>query len=108
MLSISNDCYIIGDSLCVIKTCTRDSTGELRPERHVSVILLYHMHCKGVCTASHYIHRYLVGSQQCVTTKLMHLMTAYYTPNGSFTANDVLAYKNKVVLLDYTLQCLFN
>ena len=31
-----------------------------------------------------------------MTTKLMYLMIAYYTPNDGFTANDVSFYKSKV------------
>ena len=33
-------------------------------------------------------------------------MTAYDTPNDSFTANDAMFYKKKVGQLHYTLQCL--
>ena len=41
-----------------------------------------------------------------LTAKLMYLMTAYYTPNDSFTASDAMFYTNKVGLLQYKLQCL--
>ena len=35
-----------------------------------------------------------------MTTKLMYLMTAYYTPNDDFTANDVPIYRE---VLEYLL-----
>ena len=48
-----------------------------------------------IYTASPYIpvDRY---SQRLLTTKLKHLMTAFYTANDGFTANDVSFYNNKV------------
>ena len=33
-------------------------------------------------------------------------MTAFYTPNDGFTANDATFYKNKVSQLHYTFQCI--
>ena len=44
-------------------------------------------------TASQYIlHHYLVCNY--MTAKLTYLMTAYYTPNNGFTANNASFYKN--------------
>ena len=39
-----------------------------------------------------------------MTTKLMYIMTAYYTSNHNFTANDASFYKNKK-LANYTTCC---
>ena len=50
----------------------------------------------------------LFGAQLHIITKLMYHMTAHYTPNDGFTANDASFYKSKVGLLLNTLQCLFN
>ena len=49
-----------------------------------------------VYTASLYMHTLLFGVQLPVpiTTKLTYLMTAYYTPNDGFTANNTSFYKN--------------
>ena len=62
--------------------------------RHASVILCYHI----VCLYGKLAYTSVFGTQQCLTTKLMHLMSAYYTPNDGFTANDASFYKNKIVL----------
>ena len=40
MLSISNNCSIIGAIPCVVKNCMRDPTGELRPQTHVDRSLI--------------------------------------------------------------------
>ena len=61
--------------------------------RHTLVLLWYDIVC--MYTASLYIHYYF-GTQLHLTTKLTYIMTAYYTPSNSFTANDALFYKNKV------------
>ena len=49
------------------------------------------------------IYTLLFGMQLCLTTKLMYLMTAYYTPNDSFTANDASFLKTR--LASYTTCC---
>ena len=41
------------------------------------------------------VHASLFGVQSRITTKLTYLMTAYYTPYDSFTANDASFYNNK-------------
>ena len=55
---------------------------------HASDILWYHIvciYCKPICTV--YIAIWC-ASIQCMTTELTYLITAYYTPNNDFTAND--------------------
>ena len=47
-----------------------------------------------VYSATPYIHRYLVHNY--TTTKLIYLMTTYYTPNDGGTANDASFNKDKV------------
>ena len=49
-------------------------------------------------TASPYLYVYtlLFGEQLCMATQLTYLMTAYYTPNNDFTANNASFYKNKL------------
>ena len=72
--------------------------------RHTFVVLWYSImcvYCKSVYTS-------LFGTQLRLTTNLIYLMTAYYIPNDSFTANDISFYKNKVGKLHYTLQRLIN
>ena len=39
--SISNNCYIIRDILCVVQICTRDPTGELWPETSIYIAIWY-------------------------------------------------------------------
>ena len=43
------------------------------------------------------VYTSLFGTQRRLTTKLTHLMTAFYTPNDGFTVDDALFYNNKVV-----------
>ena len=99
---ILNDCYIIRQILCAVQGYTRNTTGELRSETHVGRSLIYNIvcvYCKSVYTSP-------FGMQLDLTTKFMYLMIAcmYYTPNGGFTANDTLFYKNKVGQQYNTLQ----
>ena len=73
--------------------------------RHISVVLWYNtvcVHCKPV------LYTLLFGRQLRLKTKLTYFMTAYYTPNNNFTANNASFYHNKVRYLVYTLQCPFN
>ena len=74
--------------------------------RHASGILWYNI----ACIYCQPVHTLLFGAQLhvCMTTKLTGLMTAYFTPNNSFAANNVLFYTNKIGYLHYTLQCLSN
>ena len=51
--SISNDCSIITDILCVVYICTRDLTGELWPETCTGCSLIQHCVC---ILVSPYIH----------------------------------------------------
>ena len=60
--------------------------------RHVSVVLWYNI----VCIYCKPIQISLFGAQLHVITQLMYLMTAYYIPNGGFTANSTSFYKDKV------------
>ena len=50
---ISNDCSTFGDISCVVWSCMRDPTGELRP-RQTSVVLWYNI--VSACTASRYVY----------------------------------------------------
>ena len=60
--------------------------------RHASVILL----CNIVCIYCKPTSTSLFGTQLRLTTKLMYFMTAYYTQNNSFIANNAPFYKSKV------------
>ena len=60
--------------------------------RHASVVLRYNI----VCVYCKPVYTLLFGTQLRLTTKLAHHMTAYYTPNDSFTANNGSFYNNKV------------
>ena len=60
--------------------------------RHASVVLWYDI----VCVYCKLVHTSLFGTQLRLTTKLMHLMTVYCTPNNGFTANGAFFYKNEV------------
>ena len=60
--------------------------------RHTLVVLWYNI----VCVYCRPIHTSLIGAQLCMTTKLMYVMTAYYTPKDGLTANYASFYKNKV------------
>ena len=73
------------------KSYPRDLTGELRPETCIAHFVI--THCVRIYTANSYIHHY---SQRRLRTKLTHLMTAFYTLNVGFTANDASFYKNEV------------
>ena len=59
--------------------------------KHASVALWYNI----VCVYCKPVHTSLFGVQLNMTTKLMYLLTAYYTPNNSFTANDASFNKNQ-------------
>ena len=71
--------------LCILthKSCKRDPTGELQPQTCIShsLIQIVCVYCKPIDT-------FLFGLQLCMTTKLAYLVTAYYTLNNGFTAND--------------------
>ena len=43
--SILSNCYIIGDILCVVQSCTRDSTGELQSETRIGRSMIYEIVC---------------------------------------------------------------
>ena len=92
--SILNDCYTIGDIVCVVWACTRDPTGELRSETRIGGSLI----CDIVCVYCKSVHTSLIDTQLRLTIKLRNLMTVcmYYTPNAGFTVNDASFYKNKV------------
>ena len=95
-----NDYYIIGGIHCVVQSCTTDLTGELRTELCIgySLILLYYI----LCIYSKPVYTLLIGTQLCLTTKLMGLTIEYYTTNNSLTAND--ASFNIIGQLYYTSQ----
>ena len=59
--------------------------------RHASVIVWYNSVC--ILEA---LHTLLLVAQLYLTTKLIYLMTAYYTPNDNFTVNNILFYKSNV------------
>ena len=86
---ISNDCCTIGDIPCVIYSCMRDLTGELRGPKHASVVLWYNI----ACVYSKLMYTLLFADNYA---KFTYLMTVYYTPNDSFTAKGASFYKNKV------------
>ena len=62
---------------------------QLRPESKAASSAVHSM--------GHYHHLL------CLTIKLAYLMTAYYTLNNGFTANNASFYKNKLRLLHHTL-----
>ena len=100
--TIFNDCYIIREILCVVQSCTRDTTGELWFETRIGRSMMYDIGC------IHYksVYTSLFGTQLCRTAKLTYLMIAcmYYAPNNGFTANDASFCNNKVGQLRDTLQ----
>ena len=59
--------------------------------RHTSVVLWYHI----VCIYCKPLYTSLFGTQRRLTTKLAHLMTAYYSPNDGFTVNNASFASNK-------------
>ena len=63
--------------------------------RHASVILWYNI----LCICCKLVHTSLFGVQLCITTKLMYLMTAYYTSNDGF----IVIHRAK--LASYTTRC---
>ena len=89
--NISNDCSTIGEILL-----------ELREIQ--SVILWY----KIICVYCKYVCSSLFGVQRPMAPKLTCLMTAHYTQNDSFTANNSSCFKNIVGYVHYMLQCFFN
>ena len=86
--SISNNCSTIGHILCMIWSCKRDPTGELWPQTCIGHSLIQTW-C--AYTANSYIHHYLVHNYAW-QAKFTYLITAYYAPNDSFTANDAVFY----------------
>ena len=56
--SILNDFYVIGDIYCVVCSCTRDLTGELRSETSIGRSLI--RHCVRILQVCRYTHRFLV------------------------------------------------
>ena len=73
--------------------------------RYISVIPWYNT--VWVYTLSP-IHTWLhvFGAQLPMITKIMYLITTYYTPYGGFIANNISLYMSKVRQLYYTLQSL--
>ena len=53
--SISKDCYIIGDIFRVFQSCSRNSTGELRPETRMGRFLIPHCVQARICIAIWYV-----------------------------------------------------
>ena len=85
MFCISNDCSPLGDIPCVISTCMKDLTGELRPQTGIGGSLI--QHCVCIPQASTYIAIWYTTTHNNKTT---YIMTAYYTTNDSFAANNPL------------------
>ena len=81
---ISNDCSIIKDISCL--SCMRDPTGKLRPQTHIDQSLT--QNCVRTLKAHTYIAIWCATTHDNKTHVHMYLMTAYYTLNNSFTAND--------------------
>ena len=42
IFSLSNDCYIIGHTVCVVQSCIRIPTGELRSQIHIVHSVVQH------------------------------------------------------------------
>ena len=59
---------------------------------HTSVILQYNI----ACMYYKFVHTLLFGMQLSMATKFTYLMTAYYSPNNGFTANNASRCKSKV------------
>ena len=91
MIIILNHCSTIGDIPCVVYSCKRYSTGELLPQTSIGCSLI--QHCVCILQARIYI---AIGCALRMTTKPTYLMTACYTLNDSFTANNASFYMNKV------------
>ena len=75
----------------MLSSSMRDLTREMAPDTHQSffdtTLCAY--------TTSPYLNHYLACNYTW-QKKLMYLMTACYTSNNGFTANDALFYNNKV------------
>ena len=86
---------LLPDTFLVWFRVAREIWLERYSPRSALVVLWYKIVCIHVYCNHAYIHYYLVCNYAW-QLKLMYLMTAYYTPNNGFTANDASYYKNKV------------
>ena len=86
MFSISNDCYIVRDILCVDLSCTRDLTGELWLQTCIGSSLI--PHC--VYTASPYIHRSLVCNYTWQQNSYASVPTWWWFCSASFNLGRIL------------------
>ena len=92
-LCMFNSYSSIGDTPCVILKLHERSEWAFGSDTHrlFSDTTMLCVYCKHVS-----VHTLLFGMQLHFTTKLIYLMTAYYTPNNSFTVKNASFYKNKV------------
>ena len=95
ILHIERLLYCQRHSLCALELHERSYWRATAPDTYQS------FSDKTLCayTASPHMYMYiqsLFGAQLRMTTKLMYLMSDYYTRNDGFTANNVLFYNNKV------------
>ena len=106
ILHIQQLLYYQRQSLCGSKLHERANWRAMFPDTHGS----FSDTLLSVYTVSLYIHCHMCiwpwCATICMTTKLMYLMTAYYTRKNGFTANDAMFYKSKLSLLHYMLSCL--
>ena len=94
--STLNDCYIIGDILCVVQSCTRDPTGELRSETRIGRSLI--RHC--VCVLSISTYATTPDNKTHVPYDCIHVLHTIW----QLYANDESFYKKKIGQLYDTLQ----
>ena len=88
---ISNNCSTIEDVYCVVRAAWEIPLESYGPKQK-----LPSFSSKKLCAYTAYLYTCItMYVQVCMTMKLMYLMTAYYTPNDGFTANNIL-YKSKV------------
>ena len=85
--------YYRRHSLYDLELHERSNWRAITPEMHQSFLdtTLSCVYCKPVHTSPPVFH-----AQLHMTTKLTYLITAYYTLNDGFTANEVSFYDNKV------------
>ena len=103
MFSISNNCNIIGDILCVVQSCTRDLTRELRPKTRIGRSLIQH------CVCILQVHIYIILWYATMPDNKTHVpYDCILHTKRQLTANDASFYKNRFGQLDYMLRHFFN
>ena len=91
MFSLSNYCYIIGEILCAVQSCTRDPTGELQLET-----------CIGRFLKQDYVHilqAHIYVAIQYATTVNAEILALFQIGNfGCTRSTKILAVLNLVIL----------